>query len=364
MATETLQETDPVAVYATAPTATETQDIDSLCILPLHMIPIETPGLKRARLIKNVRLDTVVELFHDAETGSGQIEINELGTVFNWPTDARHPDEKILSTLSRLHSYDVYTLRMQLRKLGINVEDDKMLSLSPAKKAQLTVYMKSFTMPLIRQIYGDTNANIDDVGELISMFTTPDRGDALKNLKMMAEKLNIELTEVPKFLEDYGDVFLSLAYYKDCLDALIPQVMLYSEATEELKENLQMRSDKRLMNSIDSINEQLSDITASITGRFESFERNSESMWDNITAESFAKVKKLIYSHHATVGGVLCGLTVKMNSWSEKFAHGGGLVRRGDFVMSDMMQGMDRIAKIEASAPRMSDQIGSPHDPI
>ncbi len=336
-------------------TAQEEQDTDSLYILPLHMIPIETPGLKRARLIKNVRLDTVVELFHDPETGSGQVEIKELGTVFNWPTDTQHPDEIILSTLARLHSYDVYTLRMQLRKLGINVENTKMLSLSDAKKAQLTVYMKSFTLPLIKQIYGDTKANVDDVGELISMFASPDRDDALKNLKMMAEKLNIELTEVPKFLEDYGDVFLSLAYYKDCLDELIPRVMLYSEATEELKENMQMRNDRRLMISINSINEQLSDITASITGRFESFERNSENMWENITEESFAKVKKLIHSHHATVGGVLCGLSVKMNSWSEKFANGGGLVRRGDFVMSDMMQGMDRISKIEASAPKMSD---------
>jgi hypothetical protein len=66
-------------------------------------------------------------------------------------------------------------------------------------------------------------------------------------------------------------------------------------------------------------------------------------------------VKKMIQSHHVTVGGVLCGLSVKMNSWSEKFANGGGIVRRGDFVMSDMMQGMDRISKIEASAPKMSD---------
>jgi uncharacterized protein YaaR (DUF327 family) len=358
MTTEALQEKKPVAIDAAASpalTAQEEQDIDSLYILPLHMIPIETPGLKRARLIKNVRLDTVVELFHDPETGSGQVEISELGTVFNWTGDAQHPDEVILSTLSRLHSYDVYTLRMQLRKLGINVDDTKSLTLSPAKKAQLTVYMKSFTMPLIRQIYGDTKADVADVGELISMFASPDRGDALKNLKMMAEKLNIELTDVPKFLEDYGDVFLSLAYYKDCLDELIPQVMAYSEATEELKDNMQMRNDRRLMNSINSINEQLSDITTSITGRFESFERNSESMWDNITAESFAKVKKLISSHHATVGGVLCGLSVKMNSWAEKFANGGGLVRRGDFVMSDMMQGMDRISKIEASAPKITD---------
>jgi hypothetical protein len=188
------------------------------------------------------------------------------------------------------------------------------------------------------------------------MFASPDKGEALKNLRMMADKLRIGLEEVPKFLEDYGDVFMSLAYYKECLDTLIPQVMLYTESTQELKENLQMRNDRRLMRCVDSINEQLSDITTSITGRFESFERNSQSMWENITAESFAKIKKMIESHHVTVGGVLCGLSVKMNSWTERFGKGGGgLVRRGDFVMSDMIQGMDKIAEIEQSAPSMSD---------
>lgn len=45
-----------------------------------------------------------------------------------------------------------------------------------------------------------------------------------------------------------------------------------------------------------------------------------------------------------------------MNNWVEQFGKGGGgLVRRGDFVMSDMIQGMDKIAEIEKSAPSMSD---------
>ena len=38
---------------------------DSLYILPLSIIPLETPSLKRARLLKDARLNSVVELFHD-----------------------------------------------------------------------------------------------------------------------------------------------------------------------------------------------------------------------------------------------------------------------------------------------------------
>ncbi len=40
---------------------------DALHILPLEFLPIQTPGLKRARMIKNARLMSVVELFKDAD---------------------------------------------------------------------------------------------------------------------------------------------------------------------------------------------------------------------------------------------------------------------------------------------------------
>jgi malate synthase len=261
-------------------------DQDALHILPLDILPVETPGLKRAKLIKNARLDSVVELFRDSETGSGQVEVSGLGPVFNWPEDEVHPDETLVSVVCRLHSYDIYTLRIQLRKLGINVNNLDQLKLSKSKSDELTSYMKTFTLPLITQIYGETNSDIQDVSQLIGLFTSPDKSDALKNLKLMASKLEISLSDVPKFLEDYGDVFMSLAYYKNCLDNLIPKVMLYEEATDELKQNHQLSNDRRLMKCVSFISDQLSDITASITGRFESFDRHSEALWENITAES------------------------------------------------------------------------------
>lgn len=331
-------------------------EMDSLHILPLNIIPLETPSLKRARIVKNVRLDSVIELFYDQDTGSGQVFPKDLGRMFNWDPKEPPEDDAMISALANLASYDVYTLRIQLRKVGINVEENAALKLSKSKAAELTSYMKQFTMPLIQQIYGETDSEIEDVGQLIGMFTSPNQSDALKNLKMMADKLNINLAEVPAFLEDYGDVFMSLAYFRDCLDRLIPMTMQFDDAIDELNESHQMRNDRRLAKSIDFVREEMGDITASITGRFESFERNSEGMWENITAESFSKVKRLIQAHHTTVGGVLCGLTVKMDSWMEKFGDGrGGMVKRAEFIMSDMTHGMERISHIEKSAPKISD---------
>ncbi len=58
-------------------------DRDSLHILPLSILPLSTSALNRARLIKNVRLNSVIELFTGKDTGSGQIEIEDLPNQLN-----------------------------------------------------------------------------------------------------------------------------------------------------------------------------------------------------------------------------------------------------------------------------------------
>lgn len=322
-------------------------DMDSLHILPLNQLPLKTPSLKRARLVKNVRLESVIELFNDKHSGSGQVNIGDLGDIFNWPAGTKHPDERLLALLSRMKSFDIYTLRIQLREMRIDIESYDSLRLSPEKTAELTDYMKEFTQPLIMRIYGQTETNVTNMSELVGMFTTPNKEEALKNLRHMADKLNISLREVPKFLEDYGDVYLSLAYFKDCLDALVPQILSFEESMNDLMKNHQLRNDRRLTHSIVHICDKVSNLTQSVLNRFNSFESHSRSLWENINAESFARVKKAIQADHVAIGAVMCGLSVKMNGWQDRFGTGGSLMRRANFVMSDMMQGMDLISAID-----------------
>lgn len=331
--------------------------MDSLHILPLSIIPLETPGLARARLIKNSHLDSVIELYHDDSTGSGQLEPSQLAKVFNWKGAEGYEDQRIVTALSGLNSYDVYSLRIELRRLGIEVNDVEKLQLSEQKRAELTGYMRTFTSPLLREVYGNSDVEINDFDHLLQMFANPDKKAAIANLKKMAERLDIEVFAVPAFLEEYADIFLSLAYYKSCLDDLIPKITRFLEAMRDLQDSFQMRSDPILMETCGTLSSRLNDITSSITGRFESFDRNSQSMWDNLSAESFRKVRSLIESHHTTVGGVLCGLWLKMSIWENQ---GGrrkrsGPVQRAEFIMSHMRSGMGRIKEIEDSAPYVSD---------
>jgi hypothetical protein len=63
-------------------------------------------------------------------------------------------------------------------------------------------------------------------------------------------------------------------------------------------------------------------------------------------------MKKMIEAHYVTIGGVLCGLMVKMDSWDEKFPNGpGGPVSKAYFILSEMRMGMNSIYNIEQSAP-------------
>jgi hypothetical protein len=352
-ATSTEEETSSIPELSESERRDYESDMDSLHILPLSIMPFELRGLKRAKLIKNAHLETVIEMFKDERAGSGQVRVEEAAKLFGIPGKELHPDIIRLKRLANLNSFDVYTLRVELRNAGVEVNDHAQLRLSKSKKDELSGYMRDFTRPLISQVYADTDTGINDVDQIIDMFKNPDRGQAMENLKKLATTLDVALLEIPRFLEDYGDIFLSLAYFKNCLDAIVPSISDFIQAMEELRENFQLKHDRNLMDTSLFIEGTLNNVTMSVTKRFDSFQQHSNEMWSDINAESFSRVKSVISSHHSTIGGVLCGLAVKMSSWDE-VGRRGGPQYRADFLMSEMRHGIEKIAEVEASAPKVS----------
>ncbi len=319
---------------------------DALHILPLEILPLQTNGLKRARLIKNARLESVVELFKDKAAGSGQLTIGDLPQEFDWKDGEANPDMIVLRKVSELQSYDVYSLRVALRQHGIVVNDYEALQLSPEMNKQLTSYMTEFTRPLIQQIYGsEKTAEIETFEDVIALFRDPDVKRALENLKLMAETLGIKPDEVPHFIEDYGDIFLSLSYYRRCLDSIQPIVTNFLDSLTDIRGTYSMKNDTSLQNTVDLAERTVNELTLLVSTRFESFEAGSKKLWENLSAESFRSLKKLIESYHVSLGGVLCALCVKMDAWHRLFpARGsGGPQRRAEFIMTEMRQGLDRM---------------------
>lgn len=323
---------------------------DSLHLLGMEILPLQMPGLKRARLVKNNQLETMVELFKDEDAGSGQILTEELPGFFPEGGPAFNADLRLLKKFDLVPSFDVYSIRIALREMNIAVENQEALKLSDSKRAELTERMKAFTHPLIMHIYGaDAETDVGDVSDILGMFKDPDPKVALQKLRLMADSLNVELMDIPKFLEDYGDIFLSLAYFRAILDKTVPIIDEFLEWLKDLRGTFVVKQDRAQEAMLKKIDTDLTDITTSITGRFESFDRKTNDFWTDISAERFHEVRELITAHHTTVGGVLCGLTLKMELWKRKFKNPtvGGPQQRLEFTRGEVLPGLDWIKELE-----------------
>ena len=332
------------------------EDRDSLHILPLGTVVIETPALRKARLVKSANLDTVVEMFSDRHTGSGQIEIAGVARAFGWSVSPPHPDLALLRKLAALPSFDVYSLRILFRDNGIPIASMSALTLSEAKTKVLSSYMVKFTRPLIKEIYQSDSVKMNSFDDILHLFRDPDHGKVLDRLKKMSETLGIGIDEIPKFLEDYADTFLSLSYYRRCLDDIAPIIDDFLHSLRQFKNSYQLSKDRPLMETCTFMEATVNELIATTVGRLENFDRSSAQLWQNVSAESFRKVEALITSYHTVIGGILCALTVKMFAWRKLFPNKstGGPLRRAEFVMTDMRQGMNRIQKLEDSSPMLA----------
>jgi len=327
---------------------------DALHLMPLSILPLKTRGLRNARLIKNAQFETRIELFRDAASGSGQVPITGLERVFPSDVDSLKEDGPLLAKLGTLHSFDVYSLRITLRHLKIPVTDESGLSLSPKKRAELVEYMRAFTRPLIQYIYGEGDSTeMNDMADILNRLKTPDRAEAKKRLQFLSERLGVGPTDLPKFLEDYGDVFLSLAYFKQVLDRIVPMIDSFCDWADGIKESEMTRRDAQTMELLNSIKSMLSQIVTSITGRFETFDLRSRALWSDMTRENFNSFRDMVTSNHASIGSILCGLNLKIDLWTDRFPNqGGGPAKRAEFLRSEMFLGLSRLLNEEKMAAK------------
>lgn len=328
-------------------------DHDAIHILPLSTIPLETSGLKRARLVKNARLDGMVELFSSGGTGSGQVAPSELYGIFDFGR-MPHPDVDLVQTLSELPSFDVFSLRIQLRRLGIEVEDAADLSLSDSEKSRLSSYMRAFLKPLMLSIYGDARSDGMDLSDLIQLFRSPDTMRAKQNLTRLAQSLETDVLDIPYFIQDYGDAYLSLSYYQYCFDSVQPILEEFYDALDEILEAPPMyrhQTPHAVTTQVTHIKKRLKSAQMDITSVMNMFSARTGDMWQAITAEKFRQMQALIRDYHVAIGSALCTISVKMMAWKSKFPKPevGSMTRRTDFVVSDIGPGLDGLRDIKYS---------------
>jgi len=327
-------------------------DRDALHVLPLAIVPFVTPKLQHAKMLKNARLETVVQLFEGHGSGSGQIDPGLIHHEFSWEKGTEERDYLTVQKLARLSSYDVYSLRILLRQNGIEVESADSLKLSDDKQTELNSYMVDFTRPLIADLFGSAQ-DFQSFGEIIEELSKLDSEVVKTNLTALSEKLGMQIHDLPSFLETYGDVYLSLSYFRQVFDRLVPKMDNFIESSSEICGHYQLRSNRNLIDTCRKIASTMSEKMNLVVGFIENFTNSPEMEWHRLNKDKFQSFAKNVILYHTTIGGLLCMLSVKMQSWHDQFPDlgSGGPNRRAEFIMSDMRPGIDQIAEFEAKLP-------------
>jgi len=319
---------------------------DSLDKLSLSMIPLSSTALRNARLIKNTRMETTVELMNDPVAGSLQMRPDDIAE--NITNSTR--DRAIIRALAALNSYDVYSLRGSLKRIGVEVEDEKKLDLADEMKLTLHQYMMAFTRPLVDRIFGYEQAQgHEDINLLLN---DPDIARVRDNLRIMSEKTGIPLEEIPRFLASYSDVFLSVAYYRHSFESLGDEIERFMQWIGELQQSRDVKASPRMVNACRNTEDIVYKLTNSVRERMSRFNKAFHMFWSDINKESFDQLRRQVEENHDGMGAVLCGLLVKIRNWSYEFPDNtvGSPAKRVTFVMTEIEPGLDKLKKFENEA--------------
>lgn len=330
-------------------------DKDAIDTLPLTSMPLTSNVLKNAKLVKNARMETAVELHSDPISGSFQISPDAIKDFMQ--TSPR--DQAIISSLAGLHSFDVYSLRTNLKKLGVEVEDADALELSDDIKESLSAYSLQFIRPLVEKIFGKGREDLSSVGDLQAILRDPDITRVKENLRVMSEKTGIPLQDIPQFLKEYSDVFLSVAYYRYSFETVGQDIDRFLFWMHEVRSHRDVASSPKNLAQCKQVEETLRFLSNSIRERLAQFQGSFEKFWTNINNQSFRQMQKQIEENHSSMGSVLCGLVVKMNLWRKEFPDNsvGGPSTRIKFVLTEMDPGLSKLKDMEHEARK---RLGMP----
>lgn len=323
------------------------EGLKALYCLPLAPFAFQQPALKKMRIVKSIRLDTVMEMFFSSHTGSGQVSIKGAAKALG--LTAGH-DLALLKFLAEQPSFDEYSLRIQLR----NSDFSLMAPERPAAQNQeADRILGPFLSPLSQRLFNSDNTTLNFSRLLERLYKD---GASLQQVAQFTQHLGCDIQTIINFIEDYADIVLSLAYYRDCLEKMTPAIDDVLRSVRDLRASYQARHDKLLRATLDLVEAATNEMIAGVTGRIESFERSTCGAWSAMTADGLARIPGQFRDYQAMIGAIICALAVKMGRWMDLFpnAGGGSPARRISLIMSEMRQGMEHIHGLLGAAPALA----------
>ncbi|HEY4075899.1 MAG TPA: hypothetical protein VGM26_03105 [Rhizomicrobium sp.] len=331
--------------------AADRADLATLRLLALAPLPFEHRALRKMRMIKNMRLEAVIELF-GGNAGSGQATVKSIAKGLELGSSN---DLSLLRLLEALPSFDEYSLRINLRNSSFSIPGE--FERAEPQTGLLNSSMSEFMRPLAEQLERlDPVSNYDEMLKQLRECVATQGA-----LQTFAARLDSDGDSVIAFLEDYADTTLSLGFYRKCLDQMMPSIEDLLHSVRDLRAGCRARGDGLLLGTLDMVEGTVNQMIADVTGRIESFEISTQGVWIAMTPEQFAKIPGKCRDYQASTAGVLCALAVKMAGWIQNFpVQGSGApVRRASFIMSEMRQGMEHIRGLLGAAPILAEDRAS-----
>lgn len=323
----------------------DTKDLDSIHTLPIVALPVQHPGLRRTRLIKNVRMETQIEMFSGQEFGSGQISIEDVAQHFEGG-EALRADIKLLSGLAGLPSFDCYTLRRGLRHLDITVEREDIFKLSEKKAQELFPFMRRITRPLVVHLYGSDEIDVSDTESLLERVRNPDLDLVRPKIEQMARILGVPIPKLPDYLEDFGDLYLSVSYFESLFESIGPTIDQMLVWAKDVADGSHLRNDPTAQKTFSQTDRGIRYLKDNLEQRFKLLTGVTLIDWENLNLSAFQRAQKGIRSHQAYLASGLCGLAVKIYEWERRFPNAGGSPDRCfEFVSSDLRPGLEHLLR-------------------
>ena len=228
--------------------------------------------------------------------------------------------------------------------------------------------MRSFTQSLMKETFVPTQISEDDGIELtpvafddgdddddraryLSKLINPSDPDIVHaKLADLAKRLEITLDELPSLLEDFADLHLSVAYYENCYDAVTRDFDdVFALLSRLIRSNKAFQRDTALLQKCDRIEYDVTFAKRFVQEHLTLFEKLEREFWNEVSASRFREIEEIAKANHVRLGGILCGMTVKMNSWRKKFPSPEWVApyRVAEFVWSELGEGIGNIYDAE-----------------
>ncbi len=333
--------------------------LDSIDQLPLAVVPLKSRTLRNARIFKNAKMETILELHNDPVTGSFQVSLDEEDLAETLGVADLKGDDIIVQNLSQLGSFDVFSMRAKLDYLGLSGEvDEDHLKLSTDMKSNLNNLSREFTMPLISAVFGaEENTGFDPTSaDLTTLLKSQDINQTKANLTKLSSKTGLALNELPNFLENYSQVFMSVCYYRYLFSEIEEQVDRFIFWMKGVRTHRETQKIPKTHGACIQTEDQILYIISTIRESFGVFNKSFEAFWDDMSPTGFQRLQNEIEIHYNNLGAVLCGIYVKVRNWAEAFPtdDAGGPKMRAQYVVSDIMPGLHELYRMAEAAHQRS----------